>query len=71
MFELLLGYAVSEDGALHAEKYYQTIKEEFENTRSVFRWRHLVGLARVSASEFGHAAPGFEDAKKLLAGKRG
>ena len=29
LFELLLGYAVTEDGALHAEKYYGTMVEEF------------------------------------------
>src|SRR5205823_12459530 len=29
VFELLLRYAVSEEGALHAEKYYQTVSEEF------------------------------------------
>ena len=29
MFDLLLKYAVSEDGALHAEKYYRTATEEF------------------------------------------
>ena len=29
VFDLLLGYAVSEDGALHAEKYYRTVSEEF------------------------------------------
>ena len=30
---MLLKYAVSEDGALHAEKYYNTVREEFASTR--------------------------------------
>ena len=29
VFDLLLRYAVSEDGALHAEKFYRTASEEF------------------------------------------
>jgi hypothetical protein len=28
VFDLLLRYAVSEDGALHAEKYHRTVTEE-------------------------------------------
>jgi hypothetical protein len=66
VFELLLKYAVSEDGALHAEKYYRTVSEEFAATRPAFRWRQLVALARVTASEFGYPAPGFKEACDLL-----
>lgn len=66
LFDLLLKYAVSEDGALHAEKYYRTVSEEFGATRPSFRWRHLVGLARVTASEYGFPAPGYADACRLL-----
>ena len=66
VFDLLLKYAVSEDGALHAEKYYRTVSEEFATTRPVFRWRQLVALARVTASEFGYPAPGFQQACNLL-----
>jgi hypothetical protein len=66
IFDLLLKYAISEDGALHAEKYYRTVSEEFATTRSAFRWRHLVALARVTASEYGFPAPGFADACGLL-----
>ena len=33
VFDLLLKYAISEDGALHAEKYYRTVSEEFAATR--------------------------------------
>ena len=65
---MLLKYAVSEDGALHAEKYYQTVSEEFALSRDKFRWNHLTGLARVTASEFGWPAPGHADAKRLLIG---
>ena len=66
MFDLLLRYAVSEDGALHAEKYYRTVTEEFAATRPAFRWRQMVALARVTASEYGRPAPGMAEAKELL-----
>jgi hypothetical protein len=66
VFDLLLRYAVSEDGALHAEKYYRTVTEEFAATRPAFRWRQLVALARVTASEFGRPAPGMAEARETL-----
>lgn len=66
VFNLLLRYAVSEDGALHAEKYYRTVTEEFALARPTFRWRQLVALARVTASEHGTLAPGLADARRLL-----
>ena len=66
VFDVLLRYAVSEDGALHAEKYYQTVSEEFAMARPAFRWRHLVGLARVTASECGRPAAGYAQARDLL-----
>ncbi|HEY2573796.1 MAG TPA: hypothetical protein VGH65_06995 [Verrucomicrobiaceae bacterium] len=65
-FDLMLRYAVSEDGALHAEKFYQTCSEEFAATRPAWRWRHLVALARVTASEYGRPAAGVAEAKALL-----
>lgn len=66
IFDLLLGYAVSEDGSLHAEKYYRTVTEEFSATRPAFRWRQLIALARVTASEFGRPAPGLAEAREIL-----
>lgn len=74
VFDLLLKYAVSEDGRLHAEKYYRTVGEEFKTTRPAFRWRQVVALARVTASMYGYSqqdtkagrAPGYEEACKLL-----
>jgi hypothetical protein len=66
VFDLLLRYAVSEDGALHAEKYYRTVTEEYASLRPAFRWRELVGLARVTASESGFPAPGYAEACRLL-----
>ena len=66
VFDLMLRYAVSEDGALHAEKYYRTVTEEFAATRSVYRWRQLVALARVTASEYGRPAPGIAEAREVL-----
>ncbi len=65
-FDLMLRYATSEDGALHAEKYYRTVSEEFASTRPAFRWRQLVALARVTASECGRPAPGYDQACELL-----
>jgi hypothetical protein len=59
-------YAVSEDGALHAEKYYQTVSEEHARSRAKFRWLHVVALARVTASAGGQPAPGVAEARKLL-----
>ena len=66
LLDVLIQYGVSEDGALHAEKYYRTATEEFGTMRAAFRWRQLVALARVTASEFGRTAPGYDEAKKLL-----
>ena len=66
VLDLLLKYAISEDGALHAEKYYRTASEEFAANRPAFRWRQLSALARVTASEYGQPAPGYAEACKLL-----
>ncbi len=66
MFDIMLGYATSEDGALHAEKYYRTVSDEFATMRPAFRWRQLVALARVTASEYGQPAPGLAEAREML-----
>jgi len=66
VFDLLLGFAISEDGSLHAEKYYRTVAEEFGRTRKAYRWDHVVALARVTASEYGKRAAGYEQACGLL-----
>jgi hypothetical protein len=74
VFELMLKYAVSEDGRLHGEKYYHTVREEYRTTRAAFRWRQVVGLARVTASAYGYnredkhefRAAGYEEACQLL-----
>jgi hypothetical protein len=66
VFDLMLGYAVSEDGSLHAEKFYRTVVEEFGSTRAAFRWRQLVALARVTASEYGRPAAGLAEAREIL-----
>ncbi len=66
VFDLMLRYAVSEDGALHAEKYYRTVTEEFASTRPAYRWRQLTALARVTASEYGRPAAGLAEARELL-----
>ena len=66
VFDLLLKYAVSEDGALHAEKYYRTVSEEFAsnsaglslaaNGRAGPRHRQRIRLP----------GPGFQEACELL-----
>lgn len=66
IFQVLLKYAVSEDGSLHAEKYFNTVYEDFHVTRSSRRWRHVTALARVTASEFGRPAAGQFEARRLL-----
>jgi hypothetical protein len=66
VFDLLLRYAISEEGALHAEKYYQTVSEEFAFLRPAFRWRQLTALARVTASEYGYPARGYAESCQLL-----
>lgn len=66
VFDLLLRYGVSEDGSLHAEKFYRTVSEEFAVTRKAYRWRHLVALARVTASEYGRPAAGLAEARSVL-----
>ncbi len=74
VFDLMLKFAVSEDGRLHGEKYYHTVREEFHTTRPAFRWRQIVGLARVTTSGYGYnredkhgfRAAGYEEACQLL-----
>ena len=74
VFDLLLKYAISEDGRLHGEKYYHTVREEYRTTREAFRWRQVVALARVVASSYGYnrddkhgfRAAGYEEACTLL-----
>jgi len=66
LLDLLLGYATRVDGALHAEKYYITTTTDFAATRACFRDRHLIGLARVTASEAGQYSPGYSEACELL-----
>jgi hypothetical protein len=70
----MLRYSISEDGRLHAEKYYHTVTEEYGIMRPAFRSRQLVALARVVASGYGYdrndkhgfRAPGYEEACRLL-----
>ncbi|MGK0189276.1 MAG: hypothetical protein ACI9R3_005093, partial [Verrucomicrobiales bacterium] len=74
VFDLLLKYAISEDGRLHAEKYYRTVTEEFASIRPAYRWRELITLARATASTYGMTrkdqpggrAPGYLEARELL-----
>jgi hypothetical protein len=62
------GFATSEDGALHAEKFFITATEEFAAARPAHRSGQLVALSRVTASEYGIPAPGFKEACDLMKG---
>lgn len=74
VFNLMLKYAISEDGRLHSEKYFHTVMEEYASTRAAFRTRQLISLARVTASSYGfnrqdepgHRAAGYEEACRIL-----
>ena len=66
IFGTLLKYAVSEDGALHAEKYFNTVWDDFHATRPSLRWRHVSSLARVTASEYGKPAAGQAEAREIV-----
>jgi len=66
VFSLLRRFAISEDGALHAEKFYATTASEFAAARQMFKSRQLIALARVTASAYGYPAPGYKDACGIL-----
>ncbi|MEX2138737.1 MAG: hypothetical protein WD894_05710 [Pirellulales bacterium] len=74
VYDRMLKYTISEDGRLHGEKYFHTVQEEFRATRPAFRWRQVVGLARVTASAYGYdredkqggRAAGYDEACRLL-----
>ena len=58
-------FPTSDDGALHAEKYFRTTGLEFDTNRPAYRWGQLFALARVTASEYGHPAPEVKEANAL------
>jgi hypothetical protein len=66
LWDILRREAISEDGALHHEKFYRTTVEEFTSVRTAFKPRYLIALARVTASGHGYAAPGHTEACRLL-----
>lgn len=68
LIALFRGFATSEDGALHAEKFFITATDEFSKARPAHRAGQMVALARVTASEYGIPAPGFKEACDLMKG---
>lgn len=61
------GHGVSRHGSQRDPIFgHFAVTEEFATTRPAFRWRHVVALARVTASEHGFAAPGQAEARRLL-----
>ncbi len=67
VFAMLRKYAISEDGALHGEKYYRTVVEDMALSHPGLAWRHAIGLAKVTASAYGQPAAGVSEAKERLA----
>jgi hypothetical protein len=65
-FRQLARLSNDQDGALHAEKFWCTSRREYDQARDAHRRRYLVALARVTASQQGHPAPGVEHARALL-----
>lgn len=66
VFAIFRRYVLSEHGALHGEKYFGTVTEEFAAARPQYRWRQAVAMARFAASSYGEPSPGYEDAVKQL-----
>ena len=66
LFAQLLPFAVSEDGALHAEKFFRTAQEEHALARAEHQPTYAVALTRVMASHYGFPAPGVVEARQLL-----
>ena len=66
LLALFLRHGLAADGALHAEKYFATAVQDLAEARPAFRRRHLLALARVTASEHGFPAPGLSEARELL-----
>jgi len=63
LFDLMLQYAISEDGSLHAEKFYRTGERRIRGDASGLPLATALALARVTASEFGQPCPGYAEAK--------
>jgi hypothetical protein len=74
VLDAMIKYTISEDGRLHGEKFFHTVREEYRAIRPAFRWRQMVALARVTASSYGYnrddkpgfRAAGYEEACRLL-----
>ncbi len=65
----ILPFAIADDGALHAEKYFFTAADLYTTSRVEFRNRHLVTLARVAASQHVKTAESVVTARALLEGR--
>ena len=59
-------YATSQFGALLVETNYRKVTEDLPETRSVFRCRQLVGLARVTACEYGNTDVRYNEAREFI-----
>ncbi len=62
----MLRFAVADDGALHAEKYFVTATDVYRSGHPALRDTHLVALARVCASQHVVQADSVAVARSLL-----
>jgi len=67
-FSLLIDFMAAGDGALHHEKFFRTTFEGVAQSHESFHPQWLACLARVAASGYGFAAPGYAQASELLRG---
>lgn len=66
LFDALRMVAVSQDGALHAEKYQHTSRVAHAASREAFRPEHLVAYARVVASQACLQSPEVAEVRELI-----
>ena len=63
---IIVRAAINDDGSLHHEKYWHTVKEESSRARPEHRARQYIALGRVLASGSGEPAPGVAAARQAL-----
>ncbi|HEX2171306.1 MAG TPA: hypothetical protein VHL09_02530, partial [Dehalococcoidia bacterium] len=51
---------------MHAFKHHQAAYEEYRNTRSEYRWLHLVAAAKAAAISYGKMVNIYEEVRELL-----
>ncbi|MAG55006.1 MAG: hypothetical protein CMJ83_01815 [Planctomycetes bacterium] len=62
----MIPFALADDGSLHHEKYWRTLREETAAARPAHRPLYYASMGRVLASGYGVPAPGVAEARALL-----